>query len=222
MTIDEAIARFNSVAHHVQTLTFLPRDRELQVKALEAATTLLKEMALTKATCIAEEDEDLANRLLSMELALSSVASELEMYIDIKNDVPERAWDDLIDAQAYAAAAMRAHQSASHLHNHLAKLHAVEKLLFPPQAFTSVGAIVGFAECSICGKEYDECGHIMGRPYMGRMCAVICKNVQPQEVSLVTEPADKKCRVTHFTDEEGRRNKMTWKLETDGRSPRGD
>lgn len=135
------------------------------------------------------------------------------MYLDLKNDLPESAWNHLVDAQKHAAAAMCAHPIASHLNNHIAKLHAVEKLLFPPQSFLSIGSIVGFTECSICGESYDECSHITGRPYMGGLCGVICKHVQIQEVSFVTEPADKKCRVTHFSDRGGRRNQMTWKIE---------
>src|ERR1022692_333305 len=213
MTIKKAIEKFNSVAHQAQTLTFLPRDQALQTGALDAVTASLQEMSLIKTAFISEKNEDAANQTLSLELALSSLASEIRMHLALKNGLPEKSWDHLVDAQNYAAAAMRAHPSASNLHAHLAKLEAVERLLFPPQTFMSIGAIVGLAECSICGKEYDECTHIMGRPYMGQMCGVICKNVQIQEVSFVTDPADKKCRVTHFTESGGRRNKMTWKLE---------
>jgi len=70
--------------------------------------------------------------------------------------------------------------------------------LYPYQVFASVGIIKEEAECSICGKSIDsfECEHIAGELYRGRLAYGIVKHVkQLEEVSLVKNPADKRCTV---------------------------
>ncbi len=213
MTFEEMAQKFDSLAHQAQTLTFIARDLDLQKEALASLAEFLDKLAGAKQTSIEAGDEQSANRVLAFELMVSSLASELRMYIDLKAGQPEAAWNHLIDAENYAASAMRADGLASHLTNHITKLEALEELLFGPQSFMSFGSIVGTTECSICGGPYDDCPHVVGRPYMGSLCSVICKDVDIREVSYVTEPADKRCRVTHFSDSGGQRNKITWKLE---------
>lgn len=114
------------------------------------------------------------------------------------------------------AAAPQVFESASgfaHLSEHNKKLEAIEELVFPPQVFISSGMIVGKQECSICGAEYGDCNHLVGKPYMGRFCYIIAKDLSLDHVSIVEHPADKRCRVQHFDVEGGTRNRMTWKIE---------
>ena len=62
--------------------------------------------------------------------------------------------------------------------------------------------IVDRSECSICRKEYSECDHITGKSYMGKMCARIIKEFKElRDVSVVYEPADKRCRIVKMVDE---------------------
>ncbi|NML91551.1 hypothetical protein HHL26_21165 [Sphingobium sp. TB-6] len=86
----------------------------------------------------------------------------------------------------------------------------MEKWFFPPQVFMSAGLIVKRQECSLCGDDYEKCDHIAGRPYMGRLCAVVLKEVTPDHVALVEAPANRRCRITAFSVPGGRRNRMTW------------
>jgi len=68
--------------------------------------------------------------------------------------------------------------------------------------------------CGICGSDYEDCGHVSGRAYMGRLCCRIVRQFASLDhVAIVEEPADKRCRVTHFSEGDKRRNKMTWRLE---------
>ncbi len=216
MAINEVNVAFLSVAEAAQTLAFMARDRDLQVAEIDSLTTALQEIAVTKAAFVEQKDENSANWTLTLELALCAMRSELRMYVDLRGGLPESAWNHLVDAQDAATAALHAHPNAStlNLENYCTKLDAIEVLLFPPQAFMSTGYIVRRAECSICGQQYDGgCPHVKGRAYMGQFCAIICKDVEVLEISLVDRPADKRCRVTHFSDGGRKRNKMTWALE---------
>ncbi|MDD3381663.1 MAG: hypothetical protein PHD68_10735, partial [Rugosibacter sp.] len=68
-------------------------------------------------------------------------------------------------------------------------------------------------ECSICGGDYDDCDHLIGRPYMGRFCYIIARDISLDHVAIVKEPADKRCRVERFNVDGGVRNRMTWRIE---------
>jgi hypothetical protein len=70
--------------------------------------------------------------------------------------------------------------------------------LYPYRLFMSVGIVKEEAECSICGKSIDsfECEHVRGELYRGKRAYSIIKHIkQLEEISLVTNPADKRCVV---------------------------
>lgn len=213
---NELVAEYDSVAHEAQTLTFLARASELQRDAIEKIDQFLPRLAECKRVAVQTSDEPAANTVLWMELALTGVRAELSMWLKLKGEDPEEAWDDLIGAQSRIEGACRVRrqlgQDATRFDNLLHKLLVVERALFPPQMFNSVGGI-GRRECSICGGDYSECGHIVGRAYMGEMCHTVLRNLQVHEVSIVDNPANKRCRITHFSDSGMMRNKMTWRLE---------
>lgn len=41
---------------------------------------------------------------------------------------------------------------------------------------------------------------------------MIPRQIEPDHVALVGEPADKRCRVAYFSDQGKKRSRMTWKL----------
>ena len=77
--------------------------------------------------------------------------------------------------------------------------------------------IIAKSKCSICGHDYGECDHIVGKAYMGEMCVRIIEEVKElKEISLVTEPANKRARIISITDEDGiSRDIMTWRPVSD-------
>lgn len=213
MEIDEILAKFSEVAEQAQTLTFVTRDQGLQSEAVDAIDGFLHVLANEKESRVAKGNEDHANLILGLQFACQSLRSELSMYLALKNDRPEDAWNHLVDAQVELGASLRAHESLRHVRNNLRKLLAIEKLMFPPQTFMSIGSVVHRERCSICQEEYSQCDHIVGRPYMGELCSIICEDIELREISLVEEPADKRARVVYFSDKGKKRNKMTWRLE---------
>jgi hypothetical protein len=214
---DPIHARFELVAKEAQTLTFLPRATELQANAVGQVDEFLGELAMRKAECAQAGDEAAANALLAMELSLRAVREELRMWIALKEDAPEKAWDTLVSAEDLCsfAVSVRAQIGVETrgLENLAKKLLAIERLVFPPQVFCSVGGRVNYRECSICGEDYETCHHIKGRAYMGQQCHVKLSFGDLREVSLVSTPADKRCCLTHFSDQGKMRNRMTWRLE---------
>jgi hypothetical protein len=211
------VDEFQRIVEEAQTLTFLPRATELQIDARLQIDNFLAVLAARKAECVNALDEAGANALLAMELSLETVSAELAMWIELKQDAPEAGWNSLVSAQnsCEAAAAVRRQigVDATGLENLLQKLLIIERFVFPPQMFASIGGTVDRRDCSICGGNYEACGHIKGRAYMGQLCHTLIVVADLKEVSMVTNPADKRCRLTHFSAQGKMRNKMTWRLE---------
>lgn len=196
--------KFLNQVRDCERFAFLCRSSKLQQEAASRLREFMVEVRELKVLAIAESNEDLSNELLGYECALNALAHELEMYISIKSDNPGEAWSHLINAQMATKHAVQSHQSAAHLEEVYAhRLHALEHLLFPKQMFASAGFIAEEDECSICGQVYGDCNHVKGRPYMGELCSRIIKRSKLLEVSLVTDPANKHCRVQSFTDDDG-------------------
>jgi hypothetical protein len=135
------------------------------------------------------------------------------MWLLLKEGEPDKAWESLVRAQMLAASAARAHAGFAHLERHAQHLEDIERLIFPPQVFVSTGSIVKRQTCSICGSEYGECEHLAGRPYFGEVCAIVAGDLEINHAAVVKNPADKGCRITHFSVAGGERNRMTWKIE---------
>ncbi len=215
---EEIVAEYDAVVQEAQTMTFLARASDLQEAAARKIDAFLLRLADCKGAYVRASDECRANHVLAMELALRAVRAELSMWLKLKREDPGGAWDDLVTAQeslgAASAVRRQVEADATGLENLLRKLVFVECWVFPPQMFSSIGGTVSRRACSICGGEYDDCDHIRGRAYMGRMCyPIIQEFTQLNEISIVNNPADKRCRITHFSDEGKMRNKMTWRIE---------
>ena len=135
------------------------------------------------------------------------------MWLLLKEEKAENAWNELINAQDSLQAAVRAHRGFSHLSEPLKRLAMVEKIVFPPQMFMSSGLLVRTQLCSVCRADYEDCDHVAGRPYMGEFCLIVVEDFEADHVAFVDIPADKRCRVISFETQEGYRNRMTWKLE---------
>lgn len=89
----------------------------------------------------------------------------------------------------------------SHIDIHFFEDQLIElERTYPYNVFFSIGAIVEFFECSICGRDIDsqECPHTLGRLYSGAMAYAIAKNVvELDHISMVAHPQDKRCVVSY-------------------------
>ena len=212
------IDEFNKTIEECAVFTFATRDPSLQEQARNRLEEKLAETGAEKRKAVAAGDEDYANTLLGCECLAAAMISEIKMWLLVKNEEPDNAWDELINAQGYLADAIRAHEGFAHYKTHLRRLYAIEHIVFPPQVFFSSGMIVKSQLCSVCGKEYEDCTHIKNRPYMGQLCRVTLIPAKVDHVSIVTNPANKRCRVVSFSVEGGIRNRMTWRVEPSDRN----
>jgi hypothetical protein len=210
--VTEFLEDFHQVVHECQRFCYAARARECQVESIAALDTLDSRIAPLKAEMVEMQDEDAANCLLSLSLAARALSYELKMWIALKDDSAASAWDSLVEAQTHASNAIRAHRISDHLERYVERLDALERLLFPPITFMSIGMIIQESSCSICGSQYGDCDHVKGEVYMGEMCVREITQADLSEVSVVPEAANKHARVLTFSDGDAMRDVLTWRL----------
>lgn len=209
----EIIEYFNSIIRDAEKYSIITRDINLQAAAIDRLHGLNQSVIDKKKDAIDCGDEECANLMLGYESVISCLTNEILMWIALKEQRPDDAWDNLVNAQLLALDAARAHEGFSHLIHKTSQLEVIEKVIFPPQTFVSAGLIVRRQRCSICGLEYGDCDHLVGMPYMGKFCFIWIDESELNHMALVDEPADKRCRALSVQTDEGNRNVMTWKVE---------
>lgn len=211
--IDEFDRQVVAALEEHEPMLCLVRDSGLQQKARGALAILRDDAVALKQDRINANDNEGANYLLSVEAMLDGLVAELDVYINIKQDRPGEAWSRLIDAEHSIRTAMQAHSSRRGLQKTAERLEKIEEL-FPlgPMSFLSPGLIARRIDCSICGGEYGECGHIVGRPYMGKICCRVLKDMDVHEVSFVAVPANKRARILSFSEGGIKRDLLSWRV----------
>jgi hypothetical protein len=203
------------IGDHEKFLCFT-RGIEFQKTSVQELDAFMKKLLELKEKMIETKDEESANILLSFEFLLWTYIYEFKMWICLKEDKINDAWEALVQAESYLSSSFKASDIVVDFgaENYTAKLHLLEHLLFPPQTFTSITAVAEKAECSICGQEYGKCDHLIGKAYMGRFCSKIIKIKRFEGMSLLAglDPGSKLCRVTSLLETEGWRDLMTWRI----------
>ncbi len=207
--LEQFCAEFQLAITEAVKLCYMTRAKELQQETCASLEDLREHARAIKVAAVAAGDEDSANCSLALEYILSSVIEELSMWIALKDDRTGTAWDHLVDSQMALHSALLAHEIASTFESHQTRLAGIEKILFPPMMFMSTGMTAKRCECSICGNDYDKCGHILGRPYMGKLCHRIIHAANLEEISLVPNPANKHCRVYTISNDGVSRDVLT-------------
>lgn len=209
----QLIEEFNKIIKEAELFRYITRCSELQITTRKTLETFRLRILEMKSEAIEKQNEDLANLLLGYSCVVEALLEEIEMWLFLKQEEPDKAWDKLIAAQALSIAAARTHEGFGHLVHHHRRLELMEELLFPAQVFVSAGMTIKFQECSICGKDYEDCEHLKGMPYMGEFCSAIIRDIEPDHVAIVERPADKSCRITQVQVNGNMRNRMTWRVE---------
>ena len=189
---------------------FLTRGIEFQRRKAGQLSALYLDITAKKACEASAGHTEAANYLLAMECAVECFRMELEMYVNLKTDNMDGAWENLISAQDTATHSMSAHESVREaMGERLVWLERIETVMFPPQRFMSPAFIARKTHCSICKKPYEECQHLKGKAYNGEFCAEVIEKADLREISVVTDPANKRARVTAFGNGNVKRNTMT-------------
>lgn len=212
LSLPELIDHFNDGIKEAEKFLCLARSSPLQHEQCLVLDVLLYNVAKAKQIAVTSQNEDLANLFLGFECAIGAIRSEIMMYVLLKRDDANAAWDRLVAAQMGCLDAMRAHQGFSNCAKRLADLQDLERRFFPPQVFISAGFLSIRLDCSICGQPTSQCNHLRGRPYMGQLCEFIHRQPRGDHIALVEVPADKRCRVVSFKTRDGHKNRITWEL----------
>jgi hypothetical protein len=184
------LEEFNEIADNTQNLAIFTRDIELQKSAVQTIADYIARIDLLLEESQLPESE--LNLLLFLKFTIEAVKLELHMIICLKENQMDTAWASLIQAQGSISIA-----AANHPFNHesldgfIARLESFEKLLFPKMMFASVGGIINRTKCSICGLEYEECNHMKGKFYSGKLCVREVHEMELEEISMVENPASK-------------------------------
>jgi hypothetical protein len=169
---------------------------ELQTREQHRQHGLIKKLEKYREQAIEDQNEKQANAAYIYLDIVATLLHHLQMWLLLKSDRMAEAWDQLVEAQDSLKTALRFVQDDALRHWYM-ELLAAEKLLFPPQRFASSSHYFGYAECSICGKVYGECGHVAGRLHMGQMCVRQIHEIGGvNHVAIVDNPRDKGCRWT--------------------------
>ena len=169
------------------------RGIEFQERSIEELKSFKSEIETQKGKAVSSGDNDNSNAFESLNLVTQSMMCKFEMWVNLKNENFDDAWDSLVDAQNNAVWSMQAHEINGHLTRYISQLNLLEKVLFPPQLFFSDRSVISKSDCSICGKSIDECEHLKGKFYMGKQCVEIIGQIDKiHAFDIVKDPANKK------------------------------
>lgn len=173
---------------------------ELQREHIQNLESLSVRFNSLRDDFVEQSDEPRANAAFRVQKLALGTKNFLEMWVQLKEDHHGKAWDCLIDAQSDFKIAQRI-QLDSVTQCLLLHLLAVEQTIFPPQTFFSSAFTYPEAFCSICDQLCGECGHVLGRIYMGQICQRVIPKPSLAEISIVIFPGDKRCRITEYAKE---------------------
>jgi hypothetical protein len=181
---------FNDVAEKAQNIAIFTRDLELQKNEVSAINLFIKKIELSMLNEGLTEEE--LNLLLFLKFTIESVLLEIQMIIFLKENKIDLAWSALIQAQNNISIAAKNHPfDSNNLNEFINRLELYEKILFPKVVFASVGGIIKKTKCTICELEYENCDHMKGKFYFGKLCVREIHEIELEETSLVENPASK-------------------------------
>ncbi len=117
-----------------QKFLFITRGIEFQEQANADLKTLLERIRNFKRSAIDEGSEERANSFLFYEFIIQSFFELLNMWIQIKYDEMDQAWDSLVNAQMAVRHALLVRED-DQLHKLNNRLHLIEDAIFPRPMF---------------------------------------------------------------------------------------
>ncbi len=181
-------------------LTYYTTPVQSQQAAVGHLDRLNERIERYRKTAIVRKDEPAANLAWVLEAFTDGIRSFLLMWVHLKDNKFQSAWNALITAEDCIATGLR-HRFTDGLFELNRRLHGLESALFPPCRFTSPSITFERSDCSICQREYGECGHLAGNLYMGEMCRQVVRDIiDADHIAIVDSPADKRQRIPQLPD----------------------
>ncbi len=179
---------------------YITRDIAIFEEQKSKLEKLYGQVVETKQKFIESKNEDESNKFLSIENLCMSILSGIRKFIKLKQNDPNGAWLDLVEAQNNSHWSINHYELSSNLpQDCIIHFNNIEKILFPPQTFNSISVASVKSKCSICDEDFSLCVHIRGEAYMGISCSEICTELKDfHHIALVENPDDKRCRNTSY------------------------
>jgi hypothetical protein len=192
---NDLLYEFNEAMQIAQKKAIFTVGIEIQKEEIENLNGYLENLSNRKKEFSEKKFENDANLAYCLLTLGGIIQLELKMLVCLKEDKMSQAWDILITSQYSLGTVIRNYPfEHEHLDNYLNRLVHYEKTLFPEMMFHSYGGIVKESHCSICELDYGVCDHFKGNLYNGELCCRNITQVEMDEISVVENPADKRCR----------------------------
>lgn len=199
---DSVFDQISAAVDEALPVMFMTGDTALQRKAV---TGVLYAVELAQSQKVAARKAghcDQADFWFGRQCFLHAFAHILEVWLDIKDSLPRRAWIHKIDAEDYlrisrvamSQCGLPAGEDAIRAVDYfVAVLSAMDGAVFPPLEFCSSGYSYTRAHCSICGEDISGCAHVEGRVYCGRYCAKVrIQDLVFDHMARVDHPHDRR------------------------------
>jgi hypothetical protein len=215
VTFEEIVDQHNKLLAESRRLDFIVRDKELQETQVKKLNEFRGYLKSYKQQAAQRSDEALANIFFHLQCVINAQMSSLKIWISIKDGKHQDAWNHLIDAQEYVAYAIQTSDGHDTLDELAKRLDSVEHLVFPGfPVYSSLGLIFTGGVCSICDRPIEECEHLEGRIYWGKVCQRIrIEKVDIGHSAIVPNPKDRRCIITEWAADDGFvHDYISWKV----------
>lgn len=203
-TREDIIENYNQFIDSGTHLNMLVRSTRLQNEKIDEIEEYVKHIKDFKRQAASQGNESFANLLFHFQCMLRAVQASLKMWVLVKEEEYQKAWSSLVDAEEYTEVAKRAvdHEGPRAFSAYLGK---VRDLIFPKWSrYNSVAFSTTIGKCSICGQSFDECDHVEGVIYMGRLCRRFdLKITDVNHVGIVEHPRDRRCIIPKISNDSG-------------------
>jgi len=212
ITLDEIRESYDDFIDSCQKFNYLTRSESIQREKIKECEEYIRVVKSYKSQAITDKNEDASGFLFHMQCMLNAMRSSLIVWVNVKGEKYNEAWNSLIDAQEYVEVALKIEEYDGVI-NMRFHLDSMENAIFPGwKLYNSPGHTETIGKCSICGKIFSKCDHIEDHIYMGRLCRrVDRKIIDVYHSALVENPKDRRCIITKHSGDGGRMiDYFTW------------
>lgn len=159
------------------------------------------DICLQKLNYLKENESEAAikNDIYIAEQFFKLLSCVARYWISILANEFSNSWIILQDILDYLRSLKKFHNKENRTASYIEKQFLALEATYPYQIFSSVGIVVDYYKCSVCGLDIDsfECAHLKGELYNGDIVYGIANEILHfDHCALVDNPLDKRCVIT--------------------------
>lgn len=149
-------------------------------------------------------DSELKNKALVVGILFRGIQNLIELHELTKSSnwtsqpkIVEKAWISLCDCKErinYASNCI-ASNCLTDLQNRIKYFENAFLEKYGHGVYMSPEILIKTLRCNICNKDLTSCEHISGAIYNGALCTGVVEEIIPENVSIVDNPKDFRCRI---------------------------